>query len=627
MQSRSANFKDFKKFEQHKDNRSMDDICNSTGDFMLQAQQKFLVNYMQKNPSWRSMLLYHAIGSGKTCSGISMAEEYMRSNPEGKVVVILPARLKTNFFDELISPCGADRYISKEDFKTYHDPSTSKSKKTLIRKKFMDAIKKRYDIMSFEKMKTLSKSFSSLQEWAEHLTKDRMVIIDEIHNLLNDKVKYEIKEHNIPSRTKGVMTLLFKYLTLNAHSTCKMVLMTATPIFDNINQIRALLHALNPDYEGPTTRLSEIIEGLRGKVSYFPGTSVKAYPSTSFVTHEIPLSKTQDLLTSRVIDDENDDDLEAFMSKQRQISLSCFPKNDKSLSKVDEYAPKVVELLKQLNKPGKHLVYSSFVEKGLHVVRDVLVKAGWTDYFGSKKTPYKTFAIWDGKTSDIEKENIKSTANSKDNIDGKVIKLLLGSPSVKEGVSFKHIQHLHMMDPVWNQSSKSQIEGRAIRFCSHVDINLKTHSALKRSVVIHMYKSINIPKGLVPVTCDMKIYETIIPKKYKEVKKAEEALQRVALDYHLFKRLYKQSPHSRPPTPNKDVKSPILIEEDGNIGNKKRKDKAVKNFCPKARRPNKDTGRCELPDYEKRLNIHGNECCYKKKKVKTTVKSSRGKAV
>ena len=103
----------------------MDEICISgTNEFQLQAQQNFLREYMIAYPNWKKLLLYHFIGSGKTCTAITMAEEYLKVYPNNKVNVVLPARLKTNFFDELISPCGFDKYISKEDFIKFNSSST-----------------------------------------------------------------------------------------------------------------------------------------------------------------------------------------------------------------------------------------------------------------------------------------------------------------------------------------------------------------------------------------------------------------------------------------------------------------------------------------------------------------------
>jgi hypothetical protein len=97
-------------------------------------------------------------------------------------------------------------------------------------------------------------------------------------------------------------------------------------------------------------------------------------------------------------------------------------------------------------------------------------------------------------------------------MDGKIIKVILGSPSIKEGISFKHIQHLHQIDPVWNISSKQQIEGRCIRYKSHEDIPLND-KYLKRTVIIHNYISVPIKGGLIKKTGDQIIYDDIMPKK------------------------------------------------------------------------------------------------------------------
>jgi DNA polymerase III delta prime subunit len=153
-------YKNFKKYLQHKDTRSMDDICMSgttefQTEFQLQSQQKFLAEYMIAYPNWDKLLLYHQIGSGKTCTAITMAEEYLKTYPKNKINVVLPARLKSNFIDELISPCGFGKYISNEDFIKFNDSATSENAKKQIRTRFMKAIEEKYNIMSFEKLKII----------------------------------------------------------------------------------------------------------------------------------------------------------------------------------------------------------------------------------------------------------------------------------------------------------------------------------------------------------------------------------------------------------------------------------------------------------------------------------------
>ncbi len=665
-------FKKFQKYVQHKDNRPMNEICKSgEAEFALQAQQLFLKEYMQEYPDWKSLLLYHEIGSGKTCTAITMAEEYLRTNPNNKIKVILPARLKTNFIDELISPCGMEVYLSQDDFKKFTDSSTKLAEKNKIKTRFTTAISRKYDIMSFEKFKnnalnskniadlnfdTLDETKTeeelktiifeklklkpkNLKDWIRRFTKNSMIIVDEVHNLLSDK--YDVKKSKdifesgkVTKRIKGMNTILFRLLTMYADPSCKMIFLTATPIFDNITQFQELVKAMNPSAEiKKNSKLSDVIDNLRGKVSYFPGTSINAYPSVKYEYHNIQFSKTQDENTYKVLTedkDSEDDLLEQFMSKQRQISLACMPNSkilnvDVILGNMNEYCPKIVKMIEVINKePGKHIVYSNFVKSGLKIVEAALKREGWMNLFevinDSKKwKESKVYALWDGSVKDKDKQTIKGIVNSKDNIFGDKIKIILGSPSIKEGVSFKHIQHIHLLDPVWNQSAKTQVEGRAIRYCSHVDIT-DSHKPLKREVVVDIYKSKPRPRGLVEKTCDEIIYDDIIPRKTKLVKAAENALKKVAIDHYLFRNMYSNSKLKTPDSSKSDIE---LDRHDDVAINMKAKKNKTKNTCPKKRRPNED-GICPENTFKKK-NKQGFECCYKVSKSKTVKKENQDK--
>jgi hypothetical protein len=633
-------YKNFKKYVQQKDERSMDDICISpNSEFQLQAQQKFLSEYMVAYPNWQKLLLFHGIGSGKTCTAITMAEEYLKTYPNNKINVVLPARLKTNFFDELISPCGFDKYISKDDFIKFNMSSTSIKIKKQIKLKFMKAIESKYNIMSFEKLKlTALKHSNDILSWINTFTKDSMLIVDEVHNLIAST--YDEKRFNdilstgkISGRAKGMNTILFKLITTNAHLSSKMIFLTATPIFDNIVQLKELVKIMTPEaIINKGARISDIIDFLRGKVSYFPGTSINAYPSTEYNIHNVVISKTQDIVTRKIIDessDEKNEEKEAFMAKQRQASITCLPGNktvkgniNQVLSNISEYSPKIEAMMKVINSsPGKHIIYSNFVQTGIDVIEQSLLKEGWKNIKDVVKDEDmwikykgKVFATWSGNTKDVDKSMIKSIANKKENIFGDKIRVILGSPSVKEGVSFKHIQHLHLLDPVWNQSAKTQIEGRAIRFCSHVDINEKINKPLKRKVIVDIYKLIPRPKGLVKETCDQKIYDDIIPRKQKLIKAGEIALRKVAIDNYLFRNLYVGKELPSPKSLDDSAKSNInLLERENVILKNNQKVKQKGSTCPKKRRPDEE-GHCD-DGYYKKNNSHGDECCYKNKKT------------
>jgi hypothetical protein len=627
LTSRTYVYQKYKNFKQVKDNRSMDEICNTSQEgFRLQAQQLLLQNFVKTNPNWSRLVLYHGIGSGKTCTAITLAEQYLRMDPNNtKVHVVLPARLKTNFLDELISPCGMEAYISHEDFTMYNDPNVSATAKKTIKTEFTKKIDAHYNIMSFEKLKKQACDASDLKSWCHTFTKDRMIIIDEVHNLINTTYKSQVlqdvlRRHSVPSKSKGMNTLIFRYLSTYAHPSCKLVFMTATPIFDNISQLRELAMGVKPNAVlNEESSLKTIIDVLRGYVSYFPGTSANAYPSVSYTTHDIPVTPTQKEEIIRVRQEDDDDDQkEAYMSKQRQIAIACVPGNAPIkdnmatvTSDLKKWAPKV-HMLSEIIKDGKgkHIVFSNFVQTGISVVQAALEKQGWVNYFedpSKKRQPHKVFAVWDGSMKDNEKQIIKSIVNSKANIDGKTIKVILGSPSIKEGVSFKHIQHLHLLDPVWNQSAKTQVEGRAIRFCSHVDI-VADDMDLRRHVEVHQYKSVWSPKSSEDKTCDQIIYDEIIPRKYKFVKIAEEALKKVAIDHYLFRNLYREDIK---PSPTKAVNGALsaISIPDMEIRRKVVGDGVrQRNTCPKARRPDA-MGACPEGKYKKQ-NKNGNVCCY-----------------
>lgn len=148
-------------------------------------------------------------------------------------------------------------------------------------------------------------------------------------------------------------------------------------------------------------------------------------------------------------------------------------------------SPKIYRLMEHIREnDGKHLVFTNFVQKGINIIAAALEKEGWQSFTKTGKTGPKTFAIWDGSVKDNEKQLIKSRVNSIKNINGEYIRVIIGSPSIREGISLKHIQHMHLVDPLWNQSAKTQVEGRAIRFCSHIDFRDES----KRVVNVYKYK-------------------------------------------------------------------------------------------------------------------------------------------
>jgi len=587
----------------------------------LLKQQVFLEDYIKENySSIDKMLLFHGIGTGKTCTSITIAESIMEKDKKMKALVILPARLKTNFIDELLSSiCGMNRYISNEDFKKYGDFNTSKREKDVIRKNFMEKIGEKYEIISYESLRLKLMKSVNIKETIDEITKNRIVIIDEVHNLITTRINSKIiedilEENKINKNTKMINGVIMRLMTLLANKTSKFFLLTATPVFDNYGQFIELVLNLCPDIKETDIKrnvddLSFLINKLRGKVSFYILKDMSDYPKTIVDNIEIPLSKTQEEMINGVKDTENEFS-PMFCITERQISISTYSLKfkEKVYKNLNEYAPKLKKLFGLLKLDGKHVVYSNFIQYCLYLIAGYLKKEGWNNFIEDGVKNYKTFVIWDASLNDNDKQSVKNVLNSVSNIDGKNIRVVLGSPSIKEGISFKHIQHLHQIDPVWNTSAKTQVEGRCIRYKSHDDIPLN-HPKLKRAVVIHNYISVGRKDGLIERTCDSKIYYDIMKKKAKVISIIEGLLKKVSVDYYLWTTENSPSGKSSRISLSKEKEE---LEEI--IKKRKVRAKGVKgNSCPMKRRPD-DKGNCPDEFPYMRKNPKGFECCYKNRK-------------
>ena len=605
----------YKKFKSFKDFKGKN----------LLKQQVFLADLINDNySSIDKMLLFHGIGTGKTCTSITIAEAIMKKDKKMSILVILPARLKTNFIDELISEtCGFNKYISAEDFKIYTSPDVSKKLKDEIRKKFMKKISEKYEIVSYEVLRTRLLKSLDIKRTIDEITKDRVVIVDEIHNLISSRINTEtlekIKEDNkIPKNTKNINGVMMRLMGMMANKSSKFFLLTATPVFDNYGQFIELVLNLNPDIKEEELNrnikdLNFLLEKIRGKVSFYHLQDKSSLPKVITDNLHIPLSKTQDEIIAGLADN-NDEYSNMFCVSERQISISAYglANKNKIFSNLKEYAPKLEVLFRLLKLKGKHVIYSNFINYCLYLIAEYLKKEGWNDFVKDGIKKDKTFVIWDASLNDENKQNVKNVLNSVENMDGSLIKVILGSPSIKEGISFKHIQHLHQIDPVWNSSAKLQVEGRCVRFKSHEHIPLN-HPYLKREVVIHNYISVARKNGLVEKPCDTRIYFEIIKKKAKVIGIIEKLLMKISIDYYLWTNNKSPSNNSKSLISSLSKDREELEELLGRKEARERKKGVNLNTCPKIRRPVDD--KCINDNYPfMRNNKKGIPCCYKKNK-------------
>lgn len=93
-------------FKTYKEELKTDDDSKKNGDFEIMTHQKIVRDYLAIFTPYRGLLLYHGLGSGKTCSSIAIAEGL---KTDKQILILTPASLQRNYIEEL-KKCGDPIY-------------------------------------------------------------------------------------------------------------------------------------------------------------------------------------------------------------------------------------------------------------------------------------------------------------------------------------------------------------------------------------------------------------------------------------------------------------------------------------------------------------------------------------
>jgi superfamily II DNA or RNA helicase len=661
------------------DSSTMESICKPTS-FTLQTHQQFLKKYTKDQAKSLRLLLFHGLGSGKTCSSISITEQF--KTLRRKILYVVPASLINNIYKELYSECG--KYLSKKDLDMLSEEGSacSESKVNAKKKIILKAkskIHKYYDIISYQK-------FTNLSSQNKLDLNNTTIVIDEVQNII--------------SSSGSTYQIFLRELFHKKPKNVRLILLSGTPMFDKPDELALIGNLLVDPHENNNTLLPTasafykkfmnkddtlknkdvLFRFFQNRVSYFRGANPVAYPKKDEYIVECPMSKFQYKVYQKAIgaktmhvDDTNIK--QTFLIGPRQASNVVYPKGSVGVTErpsdavllrslnTKKHAIKFDHAITRINKsPGSTFVYSNFVSSG--GVNDFTIALKQHDYteIATNTCPSKTgkrFAVF--RTGKSE-ENIRilSIFNSKENKDGSLIKIIIGSPAMKEGITLLRVQSVHLLDPYWNKSRVSQIIGRAIRFCSHKDVPVS-----KRIVKVYHYIAVSPSSEykLRKVTKkffiknawqnDDVMVDTYIrvmsQTKQKLIGLFENVLKSIAIDCTLFKagneddivchkplavvdehvnhqasipgifvkkKIKKKGSSSEEKifkrkklkfTRNKDVTKQRAV-------NRGPQDDSIKG-CPLNRRPTR-LGECPISFPNKRKNKFGNDCCYKYKTTK-----------
>jgi superfamily II DNA or RNA helicase len=554
--------KNFSKFKIPKKKYTMKEVCQPKK-FKLQKSQELVSQYLSPSSPYKSLLVFHQIGSGKTCTAVSVAQQWIGKR---QILVLVPASLIDNFRDELRSLCGGDDYLTEKERERLAVLRPGDDEYQEIIDKSNDRIDKYYRILSYHK-------FTSLSLENKINLKNTFLIIDEVQNMVS---------------LSGTFYQVLSKMIQKAPDDLRIMLLSATPMFDAPLEIGLTLNLLrlkepfpigskfNEKYinikkssSGKLTyslkNMDEFRDKIKGYVSYYRGAPPVAYPEVEFKIVKAKMEEFQFKSYLGSLSDEEGYIRGAFTSEDilnlpkdfilgpRMISNIAFPNkktgeegfnslkgNNLLLENLKDYSIKFYKIVKKLKQSeGPCFVYSNFKEEGgIASFIKVIEKQGWKDYrkYGEGK---KRYAVWSGDETIKIKSEIKKVFNHPKNYDGSKLHLMLGSPSIKEGVTLLRVDQVHIIEPYWNMSRMLQIIGRAVRYCSHKDLpkdrrNVKIYLYLATAPTEYKENIDTLERDMIKrVSVDEYIWK-LANKKDELINQFETALKEMAVDCKLF---------------------------------------------------------------------------------------------
>lgn len=599
--------------------------------------QHLISQYISQRTPYRGLLLYHGLGSGKTCSAITIAETFLthqRLYEEPFVWIVSKKALKKSFEKEvfrtslLTTPeflreqCTGDTYAQM-----IPDSANLSEEKLALR--IQKVIHSRYRFFGYEKFANTIEQYIQEGTLAEKV-KNKVIIVDEVHNIRNLETSAK--------QQKNIIEPILQCIQMGVNN--RWVFLSATPMFNEPEEILWLMsllmlndktdHSLHPfqipsfytKANKPIASTFALTKQLASHyVSYIRGNNpftfavrvrpeqlgvpiLRETPTKTFSGESIPsserswLSSIHDGLVPSVLSGiqlQNLVDLQAHKEKLgtarlRQLNNITFQKRmtketlafvegktgiyslfkkreegaegvsqleyiqpsepilDPAFGKLAEYGTKFYTISQLLKKSeGVVVLYSNFVWGGVVPLAIMLEHMGLSRYgetdFLYMQKKVRERATW--KDVPTPSYCILSGENEKDvmgnskiddllevindpigNQKGKKIKVVIMSPVASEGLTFKNIREIHIVDPWYHMNITEQAIGRAIRHCSHASLPME-----ERNVSVFLHTTV-FPDNQ-RETEDLHAYRLAAIKNY-QIEHVAKVLQENALDCTLF---------------------------------------------------------------------------------------------
>lgn len=267
--------------------------------------QELQARYFSPHTDFTSGLLYHGVGTGKTCTSSLIVEHFKNMDGQRRpALVIVPnENLERSYRREVALRCtDKDTYLptfTDEEMKKISEGASLQMTDLTREKRLRAAIKKSYEIVTLETFlfkRTNEGGIQSVEprhknkEVTRSRYSNRVIIIDEAHNLRIQppRTKKSSALSDLMNQAPGSSTEMYKEMWNFLHTVedCRIILLTGTPIWDKVYEIASLMNLILPEDEQLPTKtkfyreffdkkgilkpnkISILRDRFRGRVSY-----------------------------------------------------------------------------------------------------------------------------------------------------------------------------------------------------------------------------------------------------------------------------------------------------------------------------------------------------------------------
>jgi superfamily II DNA or RNA helicase len=471
------------------DNRNEDKSC-------LKYYQRLAANYINPKSPYNSLLLYMNVGTGKTLASIAIAENFIKHTNMKIMVITKNEDLVRNYITELLVVCS--NYTTPSEIEEFR--KSKPSEKINLLKNWYPRI----NAYSFRHHEEFKKSYNKGE--IKNLS-NRVIIIDEVHKIIGN-TGYDI-----------LLDLLSKSVNY------RLILLSATPVFDNILDIFQLSNLFQIKQKKNLLSTDEITllrQNYIKRMVDIENISIFKDEKSIFSLTSEGLSKIKNLMNGHVIYVKSSpDNFPRIIEMGEKISIGDYTTDVPLITcKMHPYQEerykKWFEVLKSSKDFNRNLEHASnmvypdyqgqlyignagynlyaadmsifkeseiekYSSKLYNLLKNIKKSSGKVCIYSSyinddgiaiiekllRANGFKSYISLTGKIQAQTRKLQIERYNNEQNDDGSDIKILLFSSVLAEGITLKSVKEMHIFEPAWNMSSLDQIIGRIYRTDSH----------------------------------------------------------------------------------------------------------------------------------------------------------------